>query len=119
MKIHVKLLPKAERQRKPFSSKLLVFIILAWLTNAILAFIAWSFARGDQGVSAFMIGCSVLIAAVTGLVLFRQRSQTLPEALTQQPGAPKILFWSIGDVLLWIAAVGGVLEIVLEFFRMA
>jgi hypothetical protein len=118
MKIRFKLLRKAERQLKLYNPKLLVFIILAWLTNAILAFIALSFGKGDEGTSIFAIICSFSIAALTGFALFRQRSQVVGGAPKQRPDALEIHLFSIADVLLWLAAVGGGVEIVVEFLRL-
>lgn len=118
MKIQFKFLPKAERQRRPYNAKLLVFVILTWLTNAILSGIAWVFARGDEVTSIFGTFASLLVAAFTGRVLFRQHSQPTPED-PKQPGDHKFHFFSVGDVLFWLAAAFGVFEIVISILRMA
>ena len=89
-----------------------MFIVWIFITDAVLALIVSSVGAADESSTIFYLLGFGFVALMT-YRLYRNQSNFESTA-----AAPQTYYVSIGDVLMWILAAGGVLELTVNFLKL-
>lgn len=117
LRIQFLMLPKTERQRKPYSTKLLAFVLAAAVANSILALVSLFIPGVDKVISGFGAVCFLLVAALVLVVQSRQDAQLRAGVYADIAGSSQLQI-SVGDLVLWIAAAAGIVGLVAQVTRL-